>query len=128
MNQLEPILSSKQIFAWYWGHEHRLVVHERHEDWGMFGRCVGHGGMPYFRDKFRGVAPERTAMYEKRGFIAEDISVPTGMVLDGPNPYLGDKRTKYGPNGYLVLEIEGAEIAESYRLPNGEEIFRTHLV
>src|SRR2546426_5948569 len=55
-NQLGSLLMDKKIFAWYWGHEHRCILYDQHPSWGFYGRCAGHGGYPYFRDKL-GAAP-----------------------------------------------------------------------
>ena len=36
-------------FLWFWGHEHRLAIYRQFGvDGGpkVFGRCIGHGGMP----------------------------------------------------------------------------------
>ncbi|MBV8772374.1 MAG: metallophosphoesterase, partial [Deltaproteobacteria bacterium] len=51
---IEGVLNSRRVFAWYWGHEHRCVIFERHPQWQLFGRCIGHSGFPYFRDIFPG--------------------------------------------------------------------------
>ncbi|MGH9969566.1 MAG: metallophosphoesterase family protein [Pyrinomonadaceae bacterium] len=50
-NQLGWLLNEKKIFAWYWGHEHRCILYDKHPTWGFYGRCAGHSGYPYFRDK-----------------------------------------------------------------------------
>jgi hypothetical protein len=122
VKQLAGLLGGKKILAWYFGHEHRLVVYDRHPDWDMYGRCIGHGGMPYLRDKIAGATAEETAMYRIPGREKGGIRTPQARVLDGPNPYVGEGRLKYGPNGYAVLELIGKQIHESYRLPDGKEI------
>jgi hypothetical protein len=33
-----------QVYAWFWGHEHRCVVIGDHM--GIKARCIGHGGIP----------------------------------------------------------------------------------
>src|SRR5437773_12008044 len=47
---LADLLNRQRVTAWFWGHEHRLVVYQPHQRWGVKGRCVGHGGFPSFRD------------------------------------------------------------------------------
>src|SRR5262249_52771976 len=47
---LRLLLDTGAIHAWYWGHEHRCVIYDRHPVWKVAGRCIGHGGIPYFRD------------------------------------------------------------------------------
>ncbi len=122
VEKLGDLLTNGRIHAWYWGHEHRLVIYDRHPQWGLYGRCIGHGGMPYFRDKLAGASVEATGLYSVNGKTSGGITVPRGRVLDGPNPYLGEESHKYGPNGYLVLDLAGDTIRESYRLPHGRVI------
>jgi hypothetical protein len=33
-----------QIYAWFWGHEHRCVIMDKHM--GIRARCIGHGAIP----------------------------------------------------------------------------------
>src|SRR5262249_53598579 len=49
--KLHDVLQSRRVAAWYWGHEHHCIVYDRHAAYGLLGRCLGHGGMPYRRDK-----------------------------------------------------------------------------
>jgi hypothetical protein len=43
--QLAPVLDSKRVTAWLWGHEHRCMGFE--QAGGVeFPRCIGHGGVP----------------------------------------------------------------------------------
>jgi hypothetical protein len=45
--KLAPLLDDGRIRAWFWGHEHRCVVHQPYE--GVeYGRCLGHGGVPVY--------------------------------------------------------------------------------
>jgi predicted phosphodiesterase len=45
--QIGPILASRHIDAWFWGHEHRCLVYEP-RDGVNFSSCVGHGGIPSY--------------------------------------------------------------------------------
>ena len=117
--KIGDLLTAGRIFAWYWGHEHRLVVFDPHPAYGgLRGRCLGHGGMPYFRDTLPGMGGGATTMHR----VARGSDVPAGWVLDGPNRYLGTHANKYGPNGYVTLRFDGARLAESFRLPDGTEL------
>ena len=51
---LADLLKQQRIHAWYWGHEHRLVIYDPHPLWGFKGRCIGHGGFPGFATMFQG--------------------------------------------------------------------------
>ena len=86
---------------------------------GVHGRCVGHSGFPYFRPHF-GAAP-RIALPEGLEFRIKSASgaVPGARILDGPNEYLGDRADKYGPNGYMRLELRGPTLHEMVIAPNG---------
>lgn len=122
VTRLADLLTSGRISAWYWGHEHRLVIYDQHPKWGIYGRCIGHGGMPYFRDKLPGASANATGLYRLAGKTSGGITVPSGRVLDGPNPYLGSKSHKYGPNGYLVLEFDKSNVREHFLQPNGQPV------
>lgn len=46
--QLAGFFKGQEV-VWLWGHEHRLGIYDRHAADGgmtMYGRCLGHGGMP----------------------------------------------------------------------------------
>jgi hypothetical protein len=43
--KLQPALASGRVVAWFWGHEHRCMTFESHEQ-VPFARCIGHGGVP----------------------------------------------------------------------------------
>jgi hypothetical protein len=53
--KVEPLLS--QVFAWFWGHEHKAIVYGKHK--GIHARCIGHGAIPedvpYGNPKFTNV-------------------------------------------------------------------------
>jgi Calcineurin-like phosphoesterase len=42
LNKTEALLP--QIYAWFWGHEHRCVIMGEHM--GIKARCIGHGSIP----------------------------------------------------------------------------------
>lgn len=117
IGQLGPLLEQRNIHAWYWGHEHRCVVYDPHPLWGLRGRCVGHSAFPYFRDNFDHAldAPGWQSVLGKN-------LVPGARVLDGPNDYIESKKSKYGPNGYVVLEFDDRDLRERYMNPDGTEL------
>ncbi len=126
--QLTPLLASKKIFAWYWGHEHRCVLYDRRDDWGLWGRCIGHGGFPYFRDQF-GSAPSKTAPngLSWRQVPANAMS-PGAMVLDGPNVNIPEHAKEYGPHGFLTITLRADHIEEIVHDADGIVIGQTKLV
>lgn len=130
---LRLLLDSGRIYAWYWGHEHRCVVYDRHPNWKLAGRCIGHGGYPYFRDTNelrKRNAPSQTGANGSTWFqlqgnklsadqsrVPGGLIIPGGLVLDGSNPYLEDEADKYGPHGYVTLEFESNRLFETFYTP-----------
>jgi hypothetical protein len=126
--QLGELLTNKQIFAWYWGHEHRCMIYDRHPLWGVHGRCAGHSGYPYFTDKFKeGTIVERgpqDTTWRKVGF---KNMVPGGLILEGPNHYIPGYENKYGPHGYITLELNGEHLNEVVYTPDGSITYEREL-
>ena len=118
--KLSDQLKNQQIFAWYWGHEHHCVLYDAHPGWGLLGRCIGHGGFPYFREDLPGGGgsnPVFARLESKNG-------VPGGFVLDGPNPFVKGYENRYGPHGFATLEFDGPSLHEIIRDATGEELRR----
>jgi Calcineurin-like phosphoesterase len=126
--KLSSHLDNKEIFAWYWGHEHRCVIYNRHPRWGLMGRCIGHSGFPYFRDQLGG-AP--TAAKNREGSSWRTLRrkgpAPGAMMLDGANPYVIGEENDYGPNGYAAIEISGAHLSESVYSADGDRLYEKQL-
>jgi hypothetical protein len=127
VRRLQNLLEARQIFAWYWGHEHLLALYDEHPRWGLHGRCVGHSGFPYPRPLL-GDAP-RTELPQGHTFAAMPGTqdAPGARILDGANDFLGDKRERYGPNGYVRLQLDGPRLVESVMSPTGLVLHRTEL-
>lgn len=122
---ITELLGAKAITAWYWGHEHECVLYDRHSTFGFFGRCLGHGGIPSPRKQEVKDAPsERTldAVAWKRLLAMADC--PACLVLDGRNPYIIGEEDRFGPHGYMTLELNGAKLTECVHLPDGTEIYK----
>jgi 3',5'-cyclic AMP phosphodiesterase CpdA len=130
-NKLSELLSTQKIFGWYWGHEHRCVIYEQHPAWKLFGRCVGHGGYAYFRDKLGSAQTVNNGHQDtvwKR--LEPKNAAPAGIILDGPNPYLPPhgKAEKYGPHGYMTLKFDDNHLVEIVHAPDGTVLFNQQLV
>jgi hypothetical protein len=113
--KLHDLLNKQRIYAWFWGHEHRLVLYEPHSQWGFKGRCVGHGGFPAFRDNLPGAGGK---IYQWIRLTAQP-HVPAARLLDGPNFWVTQDPEGYNPNGYAVLEFAGPKCFETYRTADG---------
>jgi hypothetical protein len=111
---LAELLEARRITAWFWGHEHRLVVYQPHEKWGVKGRCVGHGGFPAFRDTAVGAGGD---VYQWIHLQARPHA-PEALLFDGPNFWVTASPSQYSPNGYLFLEFDGDKAWETYRTPD----------
>jgi hypothetical protein len=127
VEKLLPLLRAQRIAAWYWGHEHRCVIYDRHPRWKFFGRCIGHSGYPYFRKPslpFRRLTdpPPISHSFWRELPFNRQTNTPHAILLDGPNPDLGRQAAKYGPHGYVTLEFEGPTLTERYFLANGEQL------
>lgn len=115
VSKLGRLLDRGEIFAWYWGHEHRCVIYDLHPAWKLRGRCIGHGGFPAYRDRL-GSYPLQNGW---RTLPARHL-VPGGRVLDRPNPYVEGEADRYGANGYVTLELDGEGLRERIHAPDGD--------
>lgn len=126
--QLSELLAARRIFGWYWGHEHRCVLYDRHPIYGLLARCIGHGGMPEKRGKLR----DFPALGDPIGrHVWRDVNarhgIPKSIALDGPNEQIKDKGDKYQPHGYAVLELDGPQLTEIHYAADGRELKRAAL-
>ncbi|MGH9373605.1 MAG: metallophosphoesterase family protein [Vicinamibacterales bacterium] len=121
VRKLAPLFESKRIFAWYWGHEHHCILYKPHALYELRGRCVGHGGFPYFREKkLLGETAPETPVWKN---LDSKNLVPSARILDGINTHIEDGPQDYGPNGYMTLELDGAELFEIVHMPDGKEVW-----
>lgn len=124
------ILKSNRIFAWYWGHEHRCAIYqERDEASGLWGRCIGHGGMPESRKQTRGLpkaaghdAADWRQAPEKRDANGRRLAPPS-LLLEGPNPHIKGEEDDFTPNGYAVLTLDGPHLTEQVMSTDGKVIY-----
>lgn len=122
VRQLESLFTSKRIYAWYWGHEHHCILYKPHSLFGLRGRCVGHGGFPYFREK-KMFGDKPPAKPEWKTLASKNL-VPSAKMLDADNPYIEEAPQDYGPNGYMTLSFDGPKLTEVVHLPDGTEVWR----
>jgi len=126
-DKLDTLLKGKKIFAWYWGHEHRCVLYDKHPIYGLYGRCVGHSGYPYFRDNFIGVKSELAENAAEEDFVWKLMSTkdtsPSARILDGPNPYVEGYADNYGCNGYMTLDFNDSNLIETVNAADGTALY-----
>lgn len=132
--EFAKVLKSKRIFAWYWGHEHRCALYQKQDvASGLWGRCIGHGGMPQSRSKT--IDLPKAAGFDKADWRETPAQfdssgqqiVPPSILLEGENPHLGDERAKFTPHGYAVLTFDGKRLIEQIVEPNGNVIYDQEL-
>ena len=115
---LSALLASQRVHAWFFGHEHRLVLYEAHSKWGLKARCIGNGGFPSFRDDLSGGRPNQTQWIK----LSAKPGVPAAEILDGPNPFVTDDPERYSPHGFLTLDFSGIQVFETYYAPDGKTV------
>lgn len=101
--------------AWYWGHEHRCVFYNRHQDGPTYGRCVGHGGYPAQRLSI-GALPQVAPHWHS--FPPSGTARTGGIVFDMPSSAL-DQR--YGEHGFVMVTL-GASITETVHTSDGTTV------
>ncbi len=120
---LADLLNKQRIHAWYWGHEHRLVIYDPHPLWGFKGRCIGHGGFPSFRDDLPGAHGN---VYQWIT-LAPQPHVPKARLLDGPNFWITLDQEGFSPHGYVFLQFDGDTVSEIFRTPNNIGLLKQQL-
>jgi len=120
---LADLLNAQRIHAWFWGHEHRLVLYDPHRTWGFKGRCIGHGGFPGFRDDLPGAQGN---IYHWL-ILPDQPHVPGARLLDGANFWIPQDTEGFSPHGYVVLDFDDDTVWETYRVPNNIGIERAQL-
>ncbi|WP_437895611.1 metallophosphoesterase family protein [Sorangium sp. So ce124] len=127
---LKPLLEAHKIFAWYWGHEHCAFIYDEHPAWKLHGRCIGHGGFPYFRYKGNTGLKHQSELGSSHWRIFKPSArSPGGRLLDDPNPYVAPKAKpeEYGAHGYASLVFDGPSLVEHLHRPTGEIIYAKQL-
>lgn len=126
--KLAILLESQRIFAWYWGHEHLCMLYDRHPESGMIARCVGHGSMPYARKKLvRFPVHEYISASAIWRTVEVTEDAPGGILLDGENSHIKGEEEKFGPHGYMTLELDGEHLVEHVHEPDGNTVFSQQL-
>jgi hypothetical protein len=102
---VDGILSTGKVEAWFWGHEHKLVIYERAK--GVKGRCIGHGGIPYL------IPPEQ----------GEREEFPIEFIHTRGRPDHPDR----GVNGFALLTLNGKELHVEYVDQDGKTAHKEDL-
>jgi hypothetical protein len=130
VDPIRPLLEAGSITGWYWGHEHLAALFEPHETWDMWGACIGHSGFPYVRIAGKHRWKQVGDPVADDGLwhaVPSRHGSPEGVHLDGPNPWIPGHESKFGPNGYAVLELDGPQLQETVYTPSGAAIHQRAL-
>ncbi|HTS66270.1 MAG TPA: metallophosphoesterase [Candidatus Acidoferrales bacterium] len=131
---LSEFLKDHQIFAWYWGHEHRCLLYDKHPDHGFHGRCAGHAGFPdappdlsRAGDSDLGPKWKRYPGKKAKDGQDQDVNVPGASIYVAPNPYVPRFENDFTPNGFVRLEFVDDHLIEDVREPDNNSIYRREL-
>ncbi len=105
--QLAEFLKDRTVL-WFWGHEHRLAIYKMpaaSDRIAVFGRCIGHGGMPIELPPKEPEHPE---------YLVE--------FMDNRH-YRNDEHLVIGYNGYARLSLQGNRAAVQYVDLKGKQVF-----
>jgi hypothetical protein len=102
---IDGILRAGLVEAWFWGHEHKMVVYDRFK--GVKGRCMGHGGIPFF------VPPEHGERDEPAIKFIHTRGRPD--------------RPDRGVHGFAILTLENKDLHVEYIDQDGKKAFEEDL-
>ncbi|MEM9557958.1 MAG: metallophosphoesterase [Acidobacteriota bacterium] len=90
--------ASREIAAWFWGHEHKLAVYEPYLGLAR-GRCLGHGAIPDFLET-------------KSYLVDSELPDPPKLVADPADPsqslMLASVDQVYA-HGFLIVSLDDAQ-------------------
>jgi len=95
--QLQPLIKDRTVL-WWWGHEHRMAVYDQFSTTKgikVFGRCIGHGGMPVSRGRTPDIKDCNCLFYDNR-------------------KYQNDEQIDVGYNGYVNMTFDGPKVQVDY--------------
>ena len=98
--QLAEFFSGRDL-VWLWGHEHRLGIYGKNttgEELTVYGRCIGHGGMPI---ELQSPDPDKSKNTKL-------------MYYDTREYETLDNGEQIGKNGFVRMTVKGNELALEY--------------
>lgn len=101
-DRVRALREQQRITAWFWGHEHGLLLYEPH-DGVKFGRCLGNGGIPEYMTRT----------------TADPYIAPAAWEFRERRPKLGQPWNTFG---FAVLDLKGERIEAAYFDEDGNPI------
>ncbi|PWJ60635.1 calcineurin-like phosphoesterase family protein [Dyadobacter jejuensis] len=110
--QLQELMGEAQRpIIWFWGHDHRMVLYKMAQIGHgpmVYGRCIGHGGMPVETDPAESKEEQaKILLYDRR----------VRVVVKG-HPV--------GYNGFVKLSLQGPELEAQYIDLDNRVVAREH--
>ena len=87
LQQVQDVLS--QVNAWFWGHEHNLVIFDNYL--GVLGRCIGHAAFP---------------VPTSQPLTRNNVPVELALVADANEAFF--------PHGYVMMQLNGNTATATY--------------
>ena len=110
-----------------------MLFDEPDEQFGLWGRCIGHGGMPETRTRTRDLPRATEGIYTRANWrrvaakTSDGIAIPRATVLEGPNPFIPGEEDNFTPHGYAVLTLDSPKLTEQVLDPTGTVIYEKTL-
>jgi len=95
--KMRPLLQSTPIEAWFWGHEHRLIVYDRTAEIDR-PRCIGNGGVPEY------VTGPSAVKNPAAAFV---LDFEEELPQSGTDEH-------WREFAFAVVDLDGAELTETY--------------
>ncbi|HEV2378235.1 MAG TPA: metallophosphoesterase [Terriglobia bacterium] len=107
--QIKPFLDKGDIYAWFWGHEHRGIVYGPNATSNVKARCIGHAGFPQPPSSLKDAA-----------HVAQ---FPIAWLEDRTEP----DNAWYGMRGFALLRLAGKDAWVDYIDETGSKRYSEQL-
>ena len=106
------------------------MLYDEHPKCGLFGRCLGNGGIPEPRkDEVKKAPPTPITLAAPAahgGALTRTADSPGCIALDAPNMDMKKPadQQKFAPHGFMTLEFTGDKQLERVFTSDGVEIYK----
>jgi CHAT domain/Calcineurin-like phosphoesterase len=106
--QLNLLLDTNSVNAWFWGHEHRCMMFRPFRE-VQYGRCLGNGGVPVYVAHPDDTTVQDPGAFEYRAYIKDGIE-------------------KWALFAFAVLEFDGPQLHVRYIDENGTLFYEEDVI